>query len=229
MALADFTALLDDLARDQGSVIVPEAHTRALEAARLQYSGDRPRQLVEDLAWLDNAVGPVPTGWTDGAWVESAEYPIGRDPVALIGVSAYLTPQGWQLMAASPVPAGGVVRVTVMAEHELSATADTIPPRHRLPVAQYAAHLLCHQLATHYSAQRETAMGSDASMTETRARQFADRARELRTAYFAGVGVIDPFKASGAGASSAPGAAAAGVVSWPSRNPRHRLVQRGGL
>ncbi len=136
--------------------------------------------------------------------------------MSLIDVSAYLGPSGTQLLAATYVPAGAVVRVTIMAEHELSATADTIPARHRLPVAQYAAHLLCHQLATHYSAQREAAMGSDASMTESRARQFADRARELRTAYFAGVGLPDPFKAGAS--SSAPGAAAAAVVSWPSQS-----------
>jgi hypothetical protein len=70
-------------------------------------------------------------------------------------------------------------------------------------------------------------MGADASMTETRAREFASRAKELRAAYYAGVGVADPFKASGI--SGAPGSAAASVVSWPSRNPRHGLVQRGGL
>jgi hypothetical protein len=63
-------------------------------------------------------------------------------------------------------------------------------------------------------------------MTETRARQFADRARELRTAYFAGIGVPDPFRSAGGGASSA---VAAGVVSWPTRNPRHRLVRRDGV
>ncbi len=45
MALADITALLDDLARDQGSILAPEARVRALEAARLQYSSDHPRAL----------------------------------------------------------------------------------------------------------------------------------------------------------------------------------------
>ncbi|MFT4243555.1 MAG: hypothetical protein QM569_14880 [Acidovorax sp.] len=226
MPLADFTALLNDLARDQGAVLAADARTRALEAARLQYSADCPRLAVEDVTWPGGSSAPAPAGWTEGAWVESAEYPIGRDPRAVIEVAPYLTPDGWQIMAACHVPAGAVVRLTMMAEHVLAADADTIPARHRLPVAQYAAHLLCHQLATYYSAQREASMGADASMTETRARQFADRARELRTAYFAGVGVLDPFKSSGA--SSAPGAAAAGVVSWPSLNPRHRLVRRNG-
>jgi hypothetical protein len=227
MALADFQALLSDLARDQGEVLNTDTRARALEAARLQYSADRPRLLVEDVIWLANALAPVPLGWTESAWVKQAEYPIGRDPMSLIDVAAYMSPDGWQLMAATFVPVGDQVRVTFMAEHELSATADTVPVVHRLAVAQYAAHLLCHQLATYYSAQRETMLGSDASMTETRAREFAARSKELRSAYYVGIGLTDPFKATGSG--SAPGSAAAGVVSWPSRNPRHRLVQRGGL
>ena len=120
-----------------------------------------------------------------------------------------------------------LMQANLISQHALSATEDTIPARHRLPVAQYAAHLLCHQLATHYSAQRENSFGSDASMTETRAREFAARAKEMRSAYYAGIGVSDPFTSATGGSSGST--AAAGVVSWPSRNPRHRLVQRGGL
>ncbi|MCB4362678.1 hypothetical protein KIH07_02970 [Hydrogenophaga taeniospiralis] len=227
MALADFQALIGDLARDQGEVLSADTRARALEAARLQYSADRPRLMVDDVTWQADALAPVPTGWTESAWIKAAEYPIGSDPLSLIDVTAHLSPGGWQLMAAQYVPVGAQVRVTFMAEHELSATADTVPVMHRLAVAQYAAHLLCHQLATYYSAQRETMLGSDASMTETRAREFAARSKELRSAYYVGIGLTDPFKATGS--ASAPGSAAAGVVSWPSRNPRHRLVQRGGL
>lgn len=221
MALADIQLLLADLARDQAEVLDAGARERALEAARLQYSSDRPRRMVADVAWPAGALADVPAGWTDGAWVQWAEYPIGREPVALIDVAPCLTPTGWQLMAARPLPAGAVVRVTFMAAHELDALLDTIPAMHRLALAQYAASLLCQQLATYYSAQRETALGADASMTETRAREFAARAKELRAAYYAGVGVADPFKAG----STTLGGAAAGVVSWPSVNPRHRLVR----
>lgn len=230
MSLSYFQALLDDLARDQGEVLDAQARTRALEAARLQYSADQPRQLIEDVVWGVDFLGPVPAAWTEGAWIKAAEYPLGRDPAAYIDVTTYLAPGGWQLIAAVPVPAGETVRVVYMAEHQLSATEDTIPARHRLAVAQYAAHLLCHQLATYYSAQRETMLGADASNTETRAREFAARAKELRSAYYVGVGLADPFKNSGAGAAGgASGSAAAGVVSWPSNNPRHRLVHRGEL
>lgn len=227
MSLAYIQALIDDLARDQGEVLSADTRTRALEAARLQYSVDRPRVLVEDIAWASGNLAPVPSSWTESVWIKSAEYPIGRDPASLIDVAPYRSPEGWHLLAAAPVQAGDLVRVTFMADHQLTELVDTIPVVHRLAVAQYAAHLLCHQLATYYSAQRETMLGSDASVTETRAREFAARSKELRTAYYIGVGLADPFKASGG--SSAAGSAAVGVVSWPSNNPRHRLVHRGEL
>lgn len=228
MALADFQALIDDLARDEGKVLKADSRARALEAARLQYSADKPRWRVEDVVFASGSLAPVPPSWTDSAWIKQAEYPIGRDPIRTIDVAAYLSPEGWQLMASCPVPTGAIVRVTFMVEHQISALADTVPQIHRLAVAQYAAHLLCHQLATHYSSQRETAVGADVSLTETRAREFAARAKELRSAYYIGIGLADPFKSGGA-STSAPGSAAAGVVSWPSNNPRHRLVQRGGV
>lgn len=228
MALADIQQLVNDLARDQGEVVTSDARNRAIEAARLQYSADCPRPLVVDLTWPEGDWAPVPVGWTHGAWVVSAEYPVDRRPRALIEVAAYQTPDGWQVMAACPPPAGAVVRLSFMAGHELSDTADTLPAHHRLAVAQFAAHLVCHQLATHYSAQREASLGADASMTETRAREFAARAKELRAAYYAGVGVPDPFKAASGGAASGA-AAAAGVATWPRRNPRFGLARRGGL
>lgn len=230
MSLAYIQALVNDLARDQGEVLDADSRARALEAARLQYSGDKPRFMVEDLTWGESSLGPVPTGWTESAWIQQAEFPIGRDPVATVSVAAYMAPGGWQLIASPFVPLGSVVRVSFMAAHQLSGTEDTIPAQHRLAVAQYAAHLLCHQMATYYSAQRESMISADSSATAERSRGFAARSAELRSAYFVGIGLADPYKSGGSGASnSAPGAAAAAVVSWPSRNPRHRLVDRGGL
>ncbi|PKO63467.1 MAG: hypothetical protein CVU23_10575, partial [Betaproteobacteria bacterium HGW-Betaproteobacteria-17] len=77
MSLAYIQALIDDLARDQGEVLSTDSRTRALEAARLQYSADRPRVLVEDIAWASGNLAPVPSSWTESVWIKSAEYPIG--------------------------------------------------------------------------------------------------------------------------------------------------------
>jgi hypothetical protein len=106
----------------------------------------------------------------------------------------------------------------------LDATADSIPQRHRLAVASFAAHLLCQQLATRFAGDRETTLGSDMSRTESRSRNYAARAKDYRAAYFAGIGQLDP-----ALQDAVAGSAVSAVVSWPRRNPRHRLVSRGGL
>lgn len=107
----------------------------------------------------------------------------------------------------------------------VDADVDTIPLEHRLPVAQYAAHLLCQQLAARYSGERETAVGAEVARTESRARAYAARAKEYRAAYYQGTGQADPFAAPGSAAGGQ--APAASVTSWPGRR-RHQLT-RGAL
>lgn len=101
---------------------------------------------------------------------------------------------------------------------------DTVPALHRLPVACYAAALLCRQLATYYSGQRETTLNADNSHTDVRARDYAARANEYRATYYLALGLSDPYARHGSGgaASGSGVAAAAAVKSWPGR-------QRSGL
>lgn len=221
MALADYPLQVDDLVRDQGGILSPETRERTIASAVLRYSADFPRAVVEDVTWPALGVfGPVPPGWSDGAVLRGAEYPIGQQPPSVAHLGAYRTPgNGWGLEAVQALPAGAQVRVSYAADH----TLDTIPARHGLAVAQYAASLLCHQLATYYSGQRETATGSDFSQTETRAREYAARAKELRTAYYVGTNQPDPYArpAASTGSGEAPAGA---FVTWPGRN-RNRLVR----
>lgn len=228
MALADFQQLVDDMVADQASVITPEVRDRAIEQARVRYSADCERELVEDVTWLaDGFDGPLPAGWTLGAYVRQAEYPIGHKPPSLIQLAVYQTPSGQSLAAVESFAAGSVVRVTYAAPHLLQDgldAVDTIPLNHRQAVAQFAAYVLCQQLATRYSGERETAIGADAVQTESRARAFAARAKEYRTAYYVGTGQADPFAKAAAttGTGAAPGFA---IGSWPGR--KRNLLTRG--
>ena len=235
MALADFQQIVADLMSDQeADALTLAVRDRAIETARVRYSADCERVLVEDVTWLAAGFeGPLPPGWVAGAALRQAECPIGQQPPQLIDLAVYLSPAGQSLLAARPLPEGSVVRVTYAAPHLLQAGAqadDTIPLAHREAVAYYAAYVLCQQLATRYSAERETAVGADVSLTETRARAYAARAREYRTAYYLGTGQVDPFaKQSGTASSGAVPAAAVG--SWPKRHPRYDLTRwnRGKL
>ena len=214
MALADYQQLVNDLVRDQAEVIDAPARDRAITSAVLQFGAEVPRQLTADVMWpADGYTGVPPAGWQEGMRVLSAQYPRGT-PRA---VGAIRTPDGWALQSVESLPNGALVALTYTGPHELTDTEDTIGIVHRTPVAMLAASLLCQQLATHYSSQRETAMGADVSQTETRAREFAARAREYRRAYYVGTGQADPFKAaSGQGAGSGVASAAA-TGGWPAR------------
>lgn len=101
---------------------------------------------------------------------------------------------------------------------------DDIPVIHQVAIAQYAAYLLCQQLATRYSGERESTLGAEVARTESRARSYAARAKEYRVAYYAGIGKTDPFKQAALGSDKAPAAA---VGRWPGR-PRN-LLTRGVL
>ncbi|MGE4244279.1 hypothetical protein [Ramlibacter sp.] len=189
----------------------------AIEAARLRYSQDAERELVEDVTWEeDGYLGPLPLAWTDGSYVKQAEYPIGERPAALISLEVYVTPSERLLVVENALDAGATVRVTFAAEHFLQGgdePADTVPQAHREAVASYAASLLCAQLAAQFSGERDATVGADGASTDSRSRNFAARAKEYRAAYYAGIGKADPRADKNAGT----GDAAASASAWAGR------------
>jgi hypothetical protein len=225
MALADLQLLVQKMVSEDGGVLTDADRASAIGLAVLRYSGDVPRELVRDTGWLvEGFLGPLPPDWVDGSTLRSAEYPIGQHPRSLIGVALYADAGGSLLVAEQQIlPAGAEVRITFAAPHQLDEDTDTIPAMHREAVASYAAHVLCRQLATRYSAEREASVGADHSNTESRARNYAARAKEYRAAYYVGIDQIDPYLQGGAGgASSIP--AVASVGSWPARQ-RYSLTR----
>lgn len=223
MALADYQTLVDSLVRDASGTVTAVDRDRAIELARLRISADAMRELVQDVIWVaPGHFGPLPAGWAAGAWIKTAEYPVGRTPQQFIDLAIYAQPDDQQLVAAEPLPADAVVRVAFAAPHLLGIGVDTIPAEFREAVGSYAAHLLCKQLATHYSGERETSIGADASNTDSRARNYSYRAKEYRAAYYAGIGKADPLAAASGSGAAAGGDPAASSSGWAGR-------QRAGL
>jgi hypothetical protein len=234
MPLADYQALVDKMVRapDGTNIIATTDRDSAIEMARLRYSADADREITEDVVWTaDGAYGPLPTGWTEGSWLKQAEFPIGEQPLALIELVIYQTPTERQLLAACARQAGDIVRVTYAAQHLLTdgpPAADTIPLAHREAVASYAASLLCAQLAAQFSSDRETSINADGSNTESRSRNYAQRSKELRAAYYAGIGKADPRADKSGGQAAQPTGEAAGSASaWPGR--QRGWLTRGAL
>lgn len=225
MALSDYQLAVQDLVPDQ-DLITPALRDRAIASACQRYGADVERVLVEDVAWqTPGHEGPLPQGWVNGCYLQRAEYPIGHKPASLIALAVYVTPMGSYLTSDTYLAAGAQVRVSFAAPHVLTPLQDTIALHHRDAVAAYAASLLCQQLATRFSSERETAVGADVSQTESRARAYAARAKEYRALYFSGVGLVDPAKASAGAATSSGAIAAASVTAWPGRVRRAWGVQ----
>lgn len=223
MALADYQQLVDSLVRDASGTLTALDRDRAIELARLRYSADAERTLAEDVTWVAAGYfGPMPASWIAGAYLLGAEFPIGEQPAASIEMSIYMQPGlGENLVTPDALAVGDVVRVTYAVPHQLTGAptlADTIPVRHMEAVASYAAHVLCKQLATHYSGERETSINADASNTDSRARNYALRAKDYRAAYFGGIGKADPQGGGNGGAASGGSTEpAASVSSWAGR------------
>lgn len=214
MTQDELRQLVDEMLRDQQGVIESGARDRAIDMALARYDEEMPRRKSAHLTWQAEGVSQQLTDdWNRYCDLLHAEHG-GRAVAAVVQRSA---PPGREFVLVLPeaVRAGVQVFIIWACPHE----AGSVHPAHRAAVAAYAAHLLAQQLAGYYSSERETAMGGDASRTESRARNWAARARELRALYFAGVGARDPM--------DAPQRPAAGAVaSWPARNPRHRLGRR---
>jgi hypothetical protein len=220
MSLVEFQFLVQRLVRAPAELVTPDDVDRVLGSAVRQYSQDRPRTLVRDVTWLAAGYyGPVPAELGADSLVLEAEQPIGEVPRRLRQVALAINPpEVLQLVCEDSLAAGAVLRLQFTAVHQLDAGVDTIPSEDRDAVGSWAAHLLCRELATHFSGERESSIGADGSNTDSRARNYSMRAKEYRAAYFGALGMADPGAgSSGSGSGAAAPAGAAAVAAWPAR------------
>lgn len=233
MSLDQFRSVVPRLVRCQDpDLVTPQDIDRVLMVALRQYSTDSPRELVRDVIWgAEPHFVDAPADITNESRVLQAEYPVGSTPAELVFMSiAILPPSDLVLVSDTAIPSGKTVRVSFTAQHVLSADTDTVPAAHADALGYFAAHLVCRELAAHYSGERESSIGADASQTDTRARNYAQRAKDYRGAYFAGLGLRDPMLAAGGSGgaggsgSSSVGQSAGAVATWPRRS-RHSLTR----
>lgn len=213
MALSDYYSLITQLAQDSSSRLTPDDLDRALTAAVLRYSQDRPRRTVVDVALAvgGNFVG-LPDLWEeDFSDVQQVEYPIGRVPPSLPqrgeAWDLYEAPDGRMLMFAEALPDTAELRVTYTRKHALSEAADTIPAQHREAVCCWAAALLADQLAAWYAANGDPTIQADRVDQTSPQKAYAALAKTLRQRYRDEIGVEERRNV-----------AAGTVVSHPDRN-----------
>lgn len=132
MSLSAIQSLIDDLVPDTAGRLKAGALDRAVEAARVHYSADRPRRSVVDIEVPDggNAV-PLPAGWEpDFSKLQDVEYPVGCVPPSLLRPAAYAvvqSPTGEVIYVLEALPAGATLRVTYSAPHVLTPLECSIP------------------------------------------------------------------------------------------------------
>lgn len=192
--LSDYRTITSRLIRDDSGRIDQDDLDDAIEQAVVQYSKDRPRKLVEDVTadgstWLD-----LPESWQDGiSALVSLEYPVGEDPLSYLEeFDIYQGPEAEQIYLHGEAPAdGAAVRATFTVLHEVVADADSIPITDRQAVCCLAASLLCEQLATAYAGDRDSTILSDSVDHQSKSRDFATRANQLRKRYTDFIGIED--------------------------------------
>lgn len=193
MALSDLQSIVDDLLRDDANRITGTQRDTAIATAVARYSKDRPRQKVEDLTAPGGNFLPLPAAWeVDYSQVNALEYPIGNVPPNLVSgrdFSMYATPSGEKIMLRDSLPANAIVRSSYSIAHEVSASADTVPMGDREPVCCLAAASLCDQLAGLYSGDSDSTIQADSVNHQSKAGEFASRAKALRKRYLDELGI----------------------------------------
>lgn len=203
MSLAAIQTLVADLVRDDAGKIADAERDRAIARAVAQYSQDRPRQVVEDVAADGSNFLPLPTAWVDGdSAIVSLEYPIGEFPPSLISGEYYGVmrgPSGDEIRLAGVIVDTEPVRVTFAAPHTLDVSTDTIPDNHHEALASYTAALLMDQLASLHSGDTDSTINADSVEHRSQAAEYAARARRFSARYAELLG-IDPKRRRAAGA-----------------------------
>lgn len=200
--LSDYQTLTAALVRDDAGDISVAERDAAIALAVSRYSKDRPVEKVEDLTSAGGQYLDLPVAWETGfSGMRALEYPIGDIPPTLLDIGAwglYNAPSGPSIMIRESLVAGEQVRSVYTIQHVVSAVADTIPVVDREPVASYAAAILCDQLATLYSGDSDSTIQADSVDHNSKAREFATRAKTLRKRYYDELG-IDPKRNVAAG------------------------------
>jgi hypothetical protein len=222
MNQAEYVQTIIEMVRDQHTIIDEAARGRALQMALMRYGADAPLRSQAVLVWpVEGYAAPLPMDWAVSYRIDNLHlvHSGGLTPLGQYQVLETMT--GFELVLSDrSLPAGATVRIDYTRPHDVASVAAG----HQQAVCAYAAHLLFLQLAAYFSGERESTIGADHSNTESRARNYAARAKECRGMYFGTLGIADPQASAGV-----PTKAAAGVTAWPKRNPRHQLVQRHGI
>lgn len=197
--LADYEALVEKFTRDDAARLLPADYDSAIDLAVKRYSKDRERIKVEDVATTAANVLPLPAAWEDEiSELRSLEVPIGNVPPTYLEQDRYRIyqdPAGKAIQLDDAQNVGTQIRVNYTISHLVDAATDSIPVKDREPVACWAAAICCDQLAAFYSGGSDSTIQADSAPGQSKAQEYAARAKTLRTRYLNEIGVDDKSSA----------------------------------
>ena len=190
-----FETLFDDRVRDVvGRFTVSQKH-RAIGQAVKRYAIARPLVGVQDYAGDGTTYDlSLPTGWVlELSTIQSIEYPAGeRVPVYLPteDYDLYRTASTTKIRLFSTTPATGkTARITFTKPHTVDTASSTVPAIDEEAVADLAAAIGLRDLAALFSGTTEPTLQADAIDYKSKAREYADRAKDLEARYRAHLGL----------------------------------------
>lgn len=202
-----------------------QIESTGLRPAFAQFSIDRPRMLVTEVAGDDVATFDLPVGWVAGfSSLESLEFPARETPAVFVDRQAFMlvrsaadpTVEQILFLDGSTPAASQYVRFWFTAPWPYPTNdvddPDADPPTVIVDqvndiayeaVAALAASLVCTSLSVELSRRRGGTAGTDFGIGDADDAALRESARTLRGTYMRFLG-IDPDAALGAASSTAP-------------------------
>jgi len=186
MDLASFTDLVESLVRDDDGRLATSEIATAVTLATNRYSKDRPRLLIEDVTASAAQRLNEPASWdSEFSEIRSIEYPLDQSPPCFIPTSDFYVYEGINnvkeiRLVFSTAVVGANCRIRFTAKHE---SPSTFADDHLELVAGFAAAHLCDHLSAIYGHTTDPTIQSDSVDHNNKGRDFAIRAKSLRSRY----------------------------------------------
>ncbi len=192
MTLAEIRNQIKLKVQDQAGILADSDIEAIIAAALPQFSKDRPRVRVVDIAGDGGYEYDLPLDWLPGfSAIKTVEYPADeREPVYLEDDDwvVYQTPDGLKLRFLGDTPAAGLTaRITYTTLYQGSVIGN-IPAHEWDAFINLAASECCGVLARYYSGTQAGGLEADSVDFKTKGKEFADRAEELKQLYLGFLG-----------------------------------------
>ena len=182
------------LADDDASLLSDEQIVRAIGAAVVTYSRDRPSVLVAALSGDGTAYEfALPAGWVWGfSTVVSVEYPAGERPAQFVDASDYSvverpgSPDPVRLLrfeTITPASGAGNISLTYTGRHRHTTGTSTIVADDHEALVWLAASLAAETLAAKFAASSDATIAADAVNHRDGESRWRSVARTFRARY----------------------------------------------